>query len=248
MSITLSGRRFSLIEGLQTPPSRGDYVAYGSSFFPVTQKTGYPLSVVADIAAKVSRKIVLVPGDEILAFLSGTRRVIATNINPAATDEHEKSEFHKTLLRLTLLSDHKEVLSLGEIPLLGNTPCEKIELSELNLPPVIRRSRSWLMLGLVLAIVISSIVAGLLIKSGVKKQAEDLNIQLANAETHLSQLLTEVKSGRAQLNSPSPTPTTNLVISNIELPAPKESFMSAFYESGSPSSNQVRVINGSIKY
>lgn len=248
MRITLFGRNFSLIDGRATPPVRGDYVAYSGAFFPVSAKTGYPLSVVADIAAKVPQKIVLVPGEDgVYAFLSGSGRVIHTAKNPSNTGEQEKNEFYRSLLRLTLLSDHQEVVALGDIPLLGNTPCARVELADLSLPPVIRRSRSWLMLGLFGLVLLTTILSGVVIRSKARDHAAEAAKNVAAADAEMTDLMASLKDGRSKLAS---TPSqADAVSSGIEaLPKQQGSFLSTFYANKTPATNQVRVTNGNFQY
>ncbi len=247
MRINLSGRLFSLTEGRASPPSRGDYVAYGGAFYPVSAKSGYPMSIVADIAAKAANKIVLVPGETVIAFLSGSGRIIHTQSKPADAGANERNEFARTLLRLTLLSNHREVVAIGDIPLLGDTPCERVDVAKLDLPPVIRRSRTWIMFGAFVLIVAASLAAGAFIKSQAREKADLVTQEAAALESEMTAALDAVKEGRQKLATPVPdTPQINP--GTEELSRQSDSFLSDFFAGKSPATNQIRVTNGKFQY
>lgn len=247
MTVNIFGRDFSLVDGRPKPPTRGDYVAYAGAYYPVSAKSGYPLSIVAEIAAKVPGKIVLVPGKGVLAFLSGTRRVVHTEFDPNGTDENERNAFARSMLRWTLMSEHQEMVVLGDIPLMGSTPCERVDFNSLSLPPVIRRKRTWILLGLSAGIVVGAAIFGALLKFNAHAQAAEAIHKLGLAETELSQIQTQVNEGRKKQATPIHKPV-EMIFGTEEMPTPTDSFLAQFNESKSPATNQIRVKNGAFQF
>lgn len=240
----MQGRSFALVEGRVLPP-RGDYVAYGGRFFPVSPKTGYPLSVVADIAAGQPGKIVLLAAEGVLAFLSGSGRVIHTPLDVDA-DGKQSDAFYRSLLRLTLLSDHQKVVVLSDIPALGSIPFDRVDLANLTLPPVIKRSRSWLMLALFMSLVLAGVLSAIAVKSIARAKAETASMEVATAEQEMSAALEAVKEGRIKLGAVT-TPSMVPIGSEV-LPQRQGSFLSQFYANKTPPTNMIRVKNGQFQY
>lgn len=248
MQVIISGKKFSLIPGSPVPPARGDYVNFGGEFFPVSTKTGYPLSVVADFAAKQPNKIVLIPDSSgVYAFISRTGRVVHIPMNEANTEEQERNNFYRTLLRLTLLSDHKEVTVLGDIPMLGNTPCEHIELTDLRLPPIISRQRTWMMMGAFVIALVSTLLLGGALTSKIKDKSVEANRNLEMAQAEMGSLIEGLKEGRKRIlvNHPLDKPIQS---GTDAMPAGQSPFQDSLPSNKALTGNQIRVKNGSLQY
>ncbi len=245
--LTLEGRHFSLTEGRSKPPS-GDYVAYGDLFYSVKSKTGYPLSVVADIAAGQFRQVVLIPWEGILAFISGESRGVhfpnmESDIN---SSEFEQRGFRHFLLRMTLLSDHPDVVVVGEIPGLGDIDIQAVALADLILPPVIKRSRSWIMLTLFVGLILLGEIANMAVSSTSKKDISHAEASLAAAQAEMAVILQSVEDGRTRLNTA--VKPSEVAIGLEELPLQKISYLAQFYENTTPPTNIIRVTHGQFQY
>lgn len=250
IALKLAGRLFSEIASKPSPP-RGDYVAYGEGFFPVTPKTGYPLSVLAAIAAGKSGNIVLIPTtDSVIFVLSGSNRTIQSQRNIEGSQEGS-AIFYRTLLRLTLLSDHHEIVSLGDIPELANTPVRKVDLDNLSLPPVIKRRRTWQMIGIFCAMSILGLIAGAFVRSVATANIVSATVSREAAEVEMSGLLSTVREGRGLLKAAADGGGASVNGASLVLPLPdvNESFTDKFYATAAQAKiNAIKINNGQIQF
>lgn len=248
---TSFAKRLHHVAARATPPSRGEYVAYRGAFYPVSTKTGYPLSVVADVAANQLNKVVIVPGsDHIYTFLSGASRQARFEGRFEDMGEQERDAFCNSLLRLTLMSDYHDVVVVGDIPgLKGAFQFEAVQLEDMRLPEVIKPSRSWMMVGSAFSIVALAIAAS----SYITKQAESslsfASQELAAAEKQLGTVFAEVKAGREKLaTTPAAAQTSASAPGSEPLPALSQSFVTDLRAAKRPATNITRVENGILQY
>ena len=193
--VHLNGKTFATVQGIGTPP-RGAYVAHDGVFYPVSPKTGYPLAIVANLAAQASGSIVLFPVDRgVLAIISGSPRSLILPLDP----EQQHKSFFRALLRLTLLSKNSQVAVIGSIPALMDSEFKTIDIASLALPPVINRATSWQMLLLPLALLCLGVAAGLYVKHSTEDLLTAKRAELTAAEKTMAAALKQVKPGREKI-------------------------------------------------
>ena len=201
LTVHLDGRLFAMLAGRNTPP-KGAYVSHGGMFYPVSAKTGYPLSVVAELAAQEPGRLVLLPADRgVLALISGSDRVVS--ISRSDIDDQNQS-FFRALLRLTLLCANPQVVVVGKVPDLGAVDFKTVQLKDLALPVVIRRSRSWQLMAIVAALISAGVVIGITTKKSFNSELAAKTLAAEEADKSMMAALAQVKPGRQQILALSP--------------------------------------------
>lgn len=237
-------------EGKTQAPS-GDYVFHVGLFYPISSKNAYPIKVVVDIAAKKTNKVVLVCHDGVLMFLSGTERVSLTEIGEIETDGDEKDKFYSSLRRLSLLSDSDEILALGNISIINDTPLTLIKLSDLRLPPVIKRKKTYFIIAIFIALLVFGFVLKGIVKAKINSKSTDIAETIKAADAEMSLLLKSVVEERTRIKNeskPDPLVSISAPIDALDMPPRLESFMAEFYENKKIATNSIRVTNGQFKY
>lgn len=219
--VEFAGRRFVAVVGKESLPS-GAYVAHGGRYFPVTPKGGYPLRVVADVAADVAGQLVLVPTPTgALALVSGTDRIAAIDRDDANSDA-----FSRALLRLMMSTQTNQVIGLGEF---SGVPIKVKDLRTLRLPRVIERKRLWLLAGGAVAVIAVGVFAGMAVRSQENNKLTAARTEQAAAMTEMDTLLQTVKAGRSK--RPTAQPDQQKAAVNAQpVPVPSMSFSDALRE------------------
>lgn len=245
----LAGRAFAVVAGKARPP-RDPYVAHQGAFYPVTPKTGYPLTVLADIAAGQAGTLVLVPAEDgALAILSGSGRVVHLRSDPDSGQAGAEG-FSRGLLRLMLLSDRQEVVTVGHIDAIAGMAAKKVELADLVLPPVIQRSRSWKLFGLFAGLVLLGVAMGSAVRSNAADSVALVVASKTSAESSMNSLLADVTTGRRQLAGAAKRPVdAKPPVATQVLPDTADSFMAQFYANPTLGSGTlIKVANGKIQF
>ena len=245
--IKLDRRELEDIPARNTPP-RGDYVAYQGKYYTQNAKSGYPLEVVANVAANSPGRVVVFGQDHgILAIISGTNRKMYCKydtslsatpgpVSDAYADENNKKTLQSiftALLRFTLQSNYKEVIILGDAGPLSAFPSEKLTFSDLKLPPLIKRSRTWQILSVIPLLLIAGLVTGGLINAGFISQLERQKNLFNKAQDDMGIALSEVREGREQIQAARNKAVVPLPVAFVslgKLPAPFASFVDNYME------------------
>lgn len=243
----IAERKFSFTDGKEAPPKSGDYVAFGGRFFSVTEKIGYPVNVLVDIAANAPGKVVVIQADDLYACLSGSGRYVKMPGNLQDMTPADKEAFYKSLLRMTLASDHKEVVLLGDIAELDDTPFDRVDAAKLPLPTVIKPRRSVLMVSIFLALVGMSFFSTRYVTSVANQEAAAIDAELASAQKELDVVFAAVKEGRAKL-AEAPAQATPTASGSKPLPVPTQSFMDQYRGAARATTSVVRITDGKLQF
>lgn len=244
-SLLVSGQRFAAVTGTPTPPA-GQYVMHRGAYYPVNDRVGYPLSVLADVAAEHSNQLVIIPTESgVVAMVSGTTRIVSIDRETA-----DSESFYRALLRTMLGCETRQVISIGPIP---DFPYElKVKaLSDLSLPPVIHKRRSLQMIGLIAAAAVLGLVFGGIASSRAASRVEAVKSKTAEANQEMATLTSTVMDGRRRLaNAPKEgSLPTAAPMGNQSMPQQTSSYLDAFYRLSSvPPALAISVKGGEIEF
>lgn len=242
--IRIGGRDFSSIEGYKTH-SAGSYISYGGLFYPVREKSGYPLSILGSIAAGMKNKVVVISTDvSVIIFISRSTRPIQ-EFQIDSLDLGVKESIQKSVKRMVLLSDHPDVVLIGNEIDLGDTPFTQVAISKLNLPIVIRRKKTFQMLGAFVACVVIGFGINQTIKSSILKTQKEKSAEFSAIQNEMLTLMKDIKGLKQKIKD---DPATSLVQPNLDMPTPSKSFASQIKALKNVGSYNVKVVDGLIQY
>lgn len=216
-AVVLAGRTFASVAGTAAPP-RGSYVAHGALYYAV-RRGQYPLRVLADMAADQPGQLVLAParGNAFIGMLAGTDRAILLN-----RDEHNPEDFFRAVLRLSLSSSTREIVSLGPV---DGVPTTEKSISNLILPATINPSRTWKIAGMLGLAVVLAGASGVYARLVLDRGTEAARAELVSATASFEQLLSEVRLGRKSPEENAAKLLSEAGLVNLSPPVPVNEYL-----------------------
>jgi hypothetical protein len=250
-TIALGSRAFTFLKSRPKRPA-GSYVKHKGLFYS-TKGRDYPMNVLVDSATKNKHQIVIVSGGlATFAFLSSTDRRVDFPAHELSDEDQRNNYFVKRIARLALLSDHEEIIVIGEHEkFTNNSELSKfkfnaVDLKDLHLPPIMNWGRIIGMIIMPMLIIGLSISITKSIQSSKKQEDTAVTERVSLIETELSTLMDTVSDGRKKIAEASPQIAEKAKVL-LPLPVSKGSFLEYLDLKKTDSSKNIKVENGDIK-
>lgn len=230
--ITIEGRVF--VDVAPSRAAKGAYVEYRGRIYPAAK--GYPVRVLAEVAADPGQLVVFGHSEGVVATLAGTHRVIFIKQDPENPDA-----LHSSLLRLLLASSSSTPVSFGDVGI----PGEQKTLRDVKLPDVIYPRK--VIGGIATAILFLALCAagGYVALQQSKNALEAAAVASQQAKTEAERLQAKVSTLKGQVGDRDRRPVNEEVPDAGEMPEPNQSFAEAIM--AFPPNTLLRIVNGQIQ-